>query len=367
MRIAFYSYTFSPAWGGMERFGEDLVAWLTEKGHEVTVVTSTPGARDSDRKRPYPVVRGSSRSAAVHAFRRADLAHISGLSLRGVGLARLTGRPTVVTHHGYQAVCPAGLMMPRTGTCRATGLAPGPCHGCPARGARGHVSVRAHRFGAAAVAANVGVSRFLTNRIGVPRAHAIHNGMTPSALGEVAEGPGQDGLIAFAGRLVEEKGLDLLLRALPSLPRSRLEVAGDGPILGDLQQQVIELGLDSRVRFLGRLSPEGVRRLYSRAAVVCVPSRWHEAFGYAASEAMAVGRAVVATPFGALTELLEGRRGVLAKDASPEAVADALGTVLADPAARSAMGAAARRFAVEHLSIEAVGRQYERVYREVLP
>ncbi|MFW6087384.1 MAG: glycosyltransferase family 4 protein [Myxococcota bacterium] len=365
MRIALYSLSFAPTLGGLERFGEDLAEWLTEAGHEVDVVTATGAEASADRHRPYQVVRTGSPAAALAVLRRADVVHVSGLSLRGIGLGRLANRPLVVTHHGYQAVCPTGLMMTRADPCEADGRQPGPCASCPGAGARGRASVLAHRLGARACHANVGVSRYLTRRIGVPRSRAIHNGLTPRALAQAAEGPGEEGLIAFAGRLVEEKGLDLLIRALPSVPAARLHVAGDGPLRGDLQRLANDVGVTDRVRLLGRLPPEEVQALYARAAVVCIPSRWHEPFGYAVSEAMALGRPIVATPMGAFTELLEGGRGFLAEAVTPEALAWALRQALEDPDARAAAGRAARTFAHRELGIDAIGRAYVELYDSV--
>jgi hypothetical protein len=83
----------------MERFGEDLATWLAEQGCEVTVVTATAALPESDRGRPYRVVRGAGQEAR-RRIRHADAVHVSGLSLRGMGLSLAQGQRPVVTHHG---------------------------------------------------------------------------------------------------------------------------------------------------------------------------------------------------------------------------------------------------------------------------
>jgi len=149
------------------------------------------------------------------------------------------------------------------------------------------------------------------------------------------------------------------------LPDVRLEVAGDGPLRAAYERCVEEAGIANRVRFLNALPLRGLADLLCRAAVVCVPSLLGEPFGYAVAEAMAMGRPVVTTPKGAFPELLEGGRGFLAADSSPESLAAALQIALDNPARRAQAGATARDFAMQHLSIDALGPRYEALYEQV--
>ena len=114
-----------------------------------------------------------------------------------------------------------------------------------------------------------------------------------------------------------EKGLDVLLHAVSMLPGVRLRIAGDGPMRSEWQRLADEIGVGGRAEFLGAMSLGELGGLYADAAVVCVPSAWQEPFGYAAAEAMAMGRAVVATPSGALPELLGDDRGFIAAAPTP--------------------------------------------------
>jgi glycosyltransferase involved in cell wall biosynthesis len=171
-----------------------------------------------------------------------------------------------------------------------------------------------------------------------------------------------DELVAFAGRLVPEKGVETLIRAVASLSRVKLEIAGDGPMRPACERLVLELGLDTRVRFRGWLSLEGVRDLYERATVVAVPSLWGEPFGYAAAEAMALGRAVVASDGGSFAELLASQRGWLCPPGDVNAWARTLAVALDDPQERSIRGERAAAFVRERLDPTTVASQYVHVY-----
>ncbi|MDE2179513.1 MAG: glycosyltransferase family 4 protein [candidate division NC10 bacterium] len=363
MRILLYSRVFPPAVGGMERFAEDLAGWLAGHGHAVTVATRTPTPRAADHVRSYRVLRAASLGTLLGAARRADVIHVNGLSVKGIALALSVGRRPVVTHAGHQAICPTGLAWNSDGGCSA-GPRPGPCGGCAEQGLSVVAKVRAHRVGTQLAAINVCVSHYLAGRLGLLWNRVIYNPVATRAFAAQAPGPGEEGVIAFAGRLVAEKGLDLLIRALAYLPSARLDVAGNGPLRESLETLAKDLGVSSRVWFLGERTFEGVAELYARAAVVCVPSICHESFGYSAAEAMAMERPVVATPNGALPELLGNSRGFVAERATPEALAVALSGALVDPAARSRVAASAQAFALAELDIGVIGRRYVQCYED---
>lgn len=358
-----YSRVFPPAVGGMERFAADVAGWLAAAGHRVVVVTQTKGEGPGEED-AYRVLRQPTMATALRAVRSADVVHVNGLSLRGIALARAAGTPTVVTHAGHQAVCPTGLAWVAGRPCTA-GPRLGPCATCPARGITGWGKVRSHRSGAVIADRNVAVSRYLRRRVGIRDADVIYNPVSERAFAQTATGPGGEALVAFAGRLVAEKGVGLLLRAIEQVPGVRLAVAGDGPVRAELERLALDLGLARRVRFLGSVAFPAVAELYARAAAVCVPSTWNEPFGYSAAEAMAIGRAVVATPRGALTELLEDGRGFLADGASTKDLAQAVRDALEDESVRVEAGCRARAFARDHLHVDATACRYQDIYRQV--
>ena len=348
----------------MERFAEALASRLTDQGNAVCLVTRTE-AEGSEPDRPYRVVRRPSAERVIALARSADVVHVNGLSLRSVGLGVASRRPTVVTHQGHQAVCPTGLCMPRRGDCTA-GPTLGPCAGCPERGLRSALDVWVHSVGCLADAANVAVSDYLRSRLGLRRSQTVYSPVSDAAFAAATDAAGEDGLVVFAGRLVAEKGLDLLLRAIALVPDAHLEVVGDGPMLSTYRDLVEELSLSLRVSFLGSQTFDGVAAAYARASVVCVPTTCEEAFGFAAAEAMAMRRPLVVTPSGALSELCADGRGYVAADRAPRTIAASLQAALDDEEDRARRAGSAHAFALERLTTDRAGAAYQGVYESVI-
>ena len=324
-----------------------------------------PAVIQNDRNRPYRVVGSNGVSEMMQVLRNADVAHVNGLSIRAISVSSLANRRPVVTHAGYQAICPAGLAWSARGLCSVTTQSSDRCSVCPRAGLSGRAKVQLHRAGAAAAAVNVCVSQYLAERVSVPRSVTIYNPVSDRAFKADLGSDQQDQVVVFAGRLVAEKGLDVLLRALAMLPGVRLRVAGDGPMRAVWQRLAAEIGVGDRTEFLGAMSLTELGDLYADAAVVCVPSAWEEPFGYVAAEAMAMGRAVVATPSGALPELLADGRGFVAAASTPKVLAETLLAALEDDERRKSSERKARDFALSDLSIECVGPKYEALYGTV--
>lgn len=131
-------------------------------------------------------------------------------------------------------------------------------------------------------------------------------------------------------RLVPRMGLDRLLRAFAEVRRSApdigLVVAGDGPLRSELESLSSELGLAGSVRFAGRISDEALPRMYAAAEAFVLPTAALECFGLIALEAFASGRPVLATPVGAIPEVVGAvEREWLAADAGEAALSSLLG------------------------------------------
>jgi glycosyltransferase involved in cell wall biosynthesis len=179
--------------------------------------------------------------------------------------------------------------------------------------------------------------------------------------------PGTD-LVVVPARLHAEKGHAHLFAALPGLRRRTrrpwtLCLAGRGPAEADYRSQLRALGCDDLVQFLGfrRDLPD----VLAAADLVVLPSV-AEAFGLAVAEALYLGCAVVATRVGGLPEIVEdGSDGVLVPPAAPDALTDAIVSLLDDPARRRALGARGRKKIENGFSFEVMVRGYEAVYRDV--
>ncbi len=140
--------------------------------------------------------------------------------------------------------------------------------------------------------------------------------------------------IFFIGRLVYEKGVDVLLQAFQRVqsayPSAELVIAGRGPEERSLQQLAQHLGVSANVRFLGHISDEERNRFYRTAHAAVVPSRY-EPFGIVALEAMAYGAPVIVARTGGLAEVVDDQStGLHFAPGDVDALAGQLRRVLGD-------------------------------------
>jgi glycosyltransferase involved in cell wall biosynthesis len=173
--------------------------------------------------------------------------------------------------------------------------------------------------------------------------------------------------VTFAGRLIAEKGADVLVRAFAivreRLPGARLSIAGAGPAELALHALVRELRIAESVELHGQLGGEALRRTLDRGWVHAVPSRWPEPFGLTATEAMMRGTAVVASDIGGLAEsVLHETTGLRVPAGDALALADALTRVLADRDFAERLGEAGFVRAREHFSMTDCLTRFERLY-----
>jgi glycosyltransferase involved in cell wall biosynthesis len=148
------------------------------------------------------------------------------------------------------------------------------------------------------------------------------------------------GDLIFLGRLVTEKGVDLLLTALALLrDRSwfpRLTIVGDGPERGALQELTGKLNLSAQVLFVGSKRRSELADLLRAHKILVVPSRYHEPFGVVALEGIACGCIVVGSEGGGLREAI-GPCGRTFANADPVTLADALERFLSFPDERASL------------------------------
>jgi D-inositol-3-phosphate glycosyltransferase len=189
-------------------------------------------------------------------------------------------------------------------------------------------------------------------------------------------GLGGGPVLAFVGRIQPLKGIDIAIATLALVHRAHpdatlLVVGGSSGPRGQeeqtrLRQQVRELGVGARVRFVGPLPHGLLPDLYRAADVVLVPSR-SESFGLVAAEAQACGVPVVAAKTGGLTYVVDdGVTGILIDGHDPVQYSEAVLSLLDDPSLAQKMGKAAVDWA-KRFSWEATVRRYLELYRDVLP
>ena len=272
MRIALYSQVFPPHIGGSGTRAKLLAEGFAELGHAVTVITRTPSGT-AEASFPFRLVRRPSLRQLCARLAQADLVLSIGPCMALGLLARAMLKPVVIAHPMF-----------------------------PARGVRG-LAARALCTGVPNIAPSVALQRVLP----VPAT--------------VLPSPYDDGLfhkrgtaedrqhdLVFVGRLVEEKGLQNLLQALRLLRQRGLDldltVVGSGPAAAAYDELARNLGLESRVTFLGAAAPTRIAEIYNRHKIAVIPSLCEEGFPRVAFEAIACGCLVVGALAGGLPEAI---------------------------------------------------------------
>jgi glycosyltransferase involved in cell wall biosynthesis len=195
------------------------------------------------------------------------------------------------------------------------------------------------------------------------RTVVIHNGVAVGPHARTATPPPVT--LLSVGRLRAPKDFLTLVRAAARLePGSfRLCIAGDGPDLEAVAAEVRRLGLGDAVALLG--ARDDIDTLLSKADLFVLSST-SEGFPMSVLEAMAAGLPVVASAVGGVPEIVDATTGALVAPRDPVALAAALARLVADPALRERLGAAARRRVERDFSIDAFRQAHLDVYRAAL-
>ncbi len=313
-RVALVTSSFAPFIGGVETHVREVARELAGRGHDIEVWSvardGVPGERMvSDivvRDLPTPLPARDPGAilrfalafpAARRAWRLAianfgpEILHVQCFGPNGAyatAFARSRGLPLVVSSHGETIADDDDVF-------GSSAIAQ--------RGLR-----RALRDAAAVTGCSPVVLDDLRGRFGLAdgRGETVPNGVDLSIAAEAPTGL-PPVYFAGAGRLEHIKGFDLLVRAFAAAdlgPDVELVLAGDGRLTPSLRSLINELGLSSRVRLLGRLSPSAVAGLLEGALAVVVPSRF-EAFGIAVLEAWRARRPLIAADRGGIPGIVQ--------------------------------------------------------------
>ena len=194
---------------------------------------------------------------------------------------------------------------------------------------------------------------------------------TPLMSGEDAKaalGKKDKTIILFVGRLVPQKSLPILLKALQkavqTCPDLHLILVGDGPECDSLQTLTIELGIREFVTFAGNQS--NVKPYLNAADIFVLPSET-EGMSNALMEGMSAGLPCLATPVGATPNMLgHGKYGMLVPVGDVTAWANALVELARDPARRAELGTAARQHILAEYDFSVIGARYESLYQDLI-
>jgi glycosyltransferase involved in cell wall biosynthesis len=362
--------------GGEERSVELQLRAMAEAGiaHRLVQRRSEQAGRG---RAAAALLRGGERPEEVSAAVRelgADLVHAHNMlpliGVRGLTAARAAGARVVLHLHNVRLFCSTGFGE-RDG---------GPCYRCHHRLTVPGLVLNCRRSMPEAVtyaaalalhqpAVVAAVDRFVTPsrwaagqvaKLGLPadRVEVLRHYLPDDSFAERSRA-GEGAYALVASRLSPEKGLDdaIAAAAAAGVP---LRIAGDGPQRARLE----ELAAGADVRFLGRLAPEDVRSQLQGAAMVLMPSHYHEFSPYSALEAMAQGVPVVATAMGGLPELVGPERCLALGDR--RAFADRIRALWAEPALRSRDGDALIARARERHSQTRYLRDLTTLYSSVL-
>jgi glycosyltransferase involved in cell wall biosynthesis len=390
MRILLVSDYATPT-GGAELMILSLRAALRRRGHDARLFASSARPLNAPSQADYECFGVSSRlrglvqvanPSAYWRLRqvlqefRPEVVHVrlflSQLSPAILPLLRDT--PAIYHVAWYRPICPIGTKMLPDGS---------PCHE-PA----GAACLRNRCFPAYAwptamlqiklwrhwrdafdlIVANSGATRKRLEAEGIEPVEVVWNGVpvcSPRRL--LSPRP----TIVFAGRLVPEKGADVLVDAFARLrtriPEARLLIAGEGPERNCLESQIRRLYLNGTVDLLGYLSRAELEERFNDAWVQVVPSRWEEPFGIAAAEALMRGTALIASGTGGLSEMVRnGETGILVPPGDSGALGEALVSLTEDPARIDRMGKNGREFALRCLTEEAFVDRFENLYDRLL-
>ena len=209
------------------------------------------------------------------------------------------------------------------------------------------------------------------------KVRVIYNGVNADAFdysidpGEVKRrysiGP-LDPTVLFVGRMVVQKGPDILMRAIPSLLRhhhnAKFVFAGDGHMRGEVQATANQLGVGHAVRMLGDRRGRELLDLFKACDIVAVPSR-NEPFGIVILEGWSAGKPVVSTKRGGPAEFVWHGVNGLQVDDTPDSVAWGLGNLLADHHRCRWMGRNGRAAVEAVFSWDNIAAQAEEAYSSV--
>jgi hypothetical protein len=176
--------------------------------------------------------------------------------------------------------------------------------------------------------------------------------------------------LAYVGRLVPEKGVDLLLLAASILKTPwRLTILGDGPERPALEALAATLGLGEQVRFLGARLHHEVAAIWPDTDALILPSRstprWKEQLGHVLLEAMAHGVATAGSTCGAIPEVI-GNAGLLFAEGSAESLAETLRMLALGPESLGRLGEAGRRRVADHFTNLRIAARTLMFHQEVL-
>jgi len=385
MRVAMLSWEFPPKIvGGLAQHVYDLTAALARRGVEVLVFTcGAPGAPEVEEVNGTQVYRVHPYATGTPDFVAWVMQFNIALLERAFPVAERVRDITVVHAHDWLVAWAAralkhGLRVPLVATIHATEF--GRNNGLHNDTQRFISSIE---WWLCYEAWKVIVcSRYMENelknifQLPQDKIAVLPNGVNPENFLPTGNQVNRDWFAApdekivfYVGRLVREKGVQVLLAAAPAIlarhSKTKFVIAGKGPYEGELRRYAEQLGIAHRVYFTGYVDNATRNALYNWAAAAVFPSLY-EPFGIVALEAMAARAPVVVTDVGGLGEIVQdGVDGLKCPPDNPEALAERILRILFDPGLAQALRERAYRKVLQECNWEDIARRTRAVYEEV--
>lgn len=254
-----------------------LCKQFVDLGHEVRVATLTSSQRCLDL--PYPVYRNPSMIDLLKLLQWSDVNLQANISLKYIVMRIVARRTTIYQHNGPYQLDNGRVRFVDRLKRRLAQVTPG-----------------------------IANSPYTASKIGCTR--VVLNAYDDAVFSNQSAWQSRDKELVFLGRLVSQKGCDVLLRALKLLRLDGLTpgltIIGDGPERPKLEALALEYGIGSQVSFLGTLQGQDLAKELNRHRFVVVPSNIEEPFGIAALEALACGCVPVVSERGGLVDAIGG-------------------------------------------------------------
>ncbi|OUL19793.1 glycosyl transferase family 1 [Nostoc sp. RF31YmG] len=335
MRILIYSPSFYPKIGGLETIIFTLAHEFFYQKHHVKVISQTP-AKDS-KKFPFEIIRQPTKKQILQLTNWCEIYFQGCVSLRGLWPLLFVPRPLVVTHQTWYRCTDGSVDW------------------------QNQLKYFVTRF-----ATNISASQAIAQQIPAPSS-IIPNSYREDIFYEIPNISRNQELV-FLGRLVSDKGANLLLKALAQLKSKRLTprltIIGSGPEESQLRQQANDLEIVEQINFAGVKVEHELVKLLNAHQIMVVPSLWEEPFGIVALEGIACGCVVVGSEGGGLKDAI-GACGVTFPNGNLERLTQILFDLLIHPEKLTTYREQAKSHLARHTS-KAVAKAYLEVIEGII-